>query len=42
VLVNVLVGRLHAMPWWRGVMGFFNAHERSIALEALERAIMSF
>jgi phosphonate transport system ATP-binding protein len=37
VLVNVLVGRLHAMPWWRGVMGLFNAHERSSALEALER-----
>ena len=37
VLINVLVGRLHAMPWWRGVMGFFNARERSSALEALER-----
>ena len=37
VFINVLVGRLHAMPWWRGVMGLFNAHERSIALEALER-----
>jgi phosphonate transport system ATP-binding protein len=37
VLVNVLVGRLHDMPWWRGVMGWFNAHERSRALEALER-----
>jgi len=37
VLVNVLVGRLHAMPWLRGVMGWFNAHERSAALAALER-----
>lgn len=37
VLVNVLVGRLHSMPWWRGVLGLFNAHERSSALEALER-----
>lgn len=37
VLVNVLVGRLHDMPWWRGVLGFFNANERSSALEALER-----
>lgn len=37
VLVNVLVGRLHAMPWLRGVMGFFTARERSSALEALER-----
>ena len=37
VLVNVLVGRLHRMPWWRSVTGWFNAHERSFALEALER-----
>ncbi len=37
VLVNVLVGRLHGMPWWRGVLGLFNAHDRSSALEALER-----
>lgn len=37
VLVNVLVGRLHAMPWLRGVMGWFNAQERSDALAALER-----
>lgn len=37
VLVNVLVGRLHGMPWWRGVLGLFNAQERSSALEALER-----
>jgi phosphonate transport system ATP-binding protein len=37
VLVNVLVGRLHAMPWLRGVMGWFNAQERSAALAALER-----
>lgn len=37
VLVNVLVGQLHDMPWWRGVMGWFSSHERSIALDALER-----
>lgn len=37
VLTNVLVGRLHAMPWLRGVMGWFNAQERSAALTALER-----
>jgi phosphonate transport system ATP-binding protein len=37
VLVNVLVVRLHAMPWLRGVMGWFNAQERSAALAALER-----
>lgn len=37
VLVNVLVGRLHGMPWWRSVFGLFHAQERSSALEALER-----
>jgi phosphonate transport system ATP-binding protein len=37
VLVNVLVGRLHSMPLWRGVLGWFNARERSLALEALQR-----
>jgi phosphonate transport system ATP-binding protein len=37
VLENVLVGRLHAMTWLRGVMGWFNAQERSAALAALER-----
>lgn len=37
VLVNVLVGRLHDMPWWRGLLGWFNLEDRSIALDALER-----
>jgi phosphonate transport system ATP-binding protein len=37
VLVNVLVGRLHCMPWWRGLARWFNQHERVLALEALER-----
>jgi len=37
VLINVLVGRLHDMSWLRGVLGWFNTHERSKALEALER-----
>ena len=37
VLVNVLVGRLHCMPLWRGVMRWFNAHERTLGLEALQR-----
>ena len=37
VLTNVLVGRLHAMPWLRSVMGWFSLHERSAALQALER-----
>lgn len=37
VLVNVLVGSLHRMPWWRSWTRWFNAHERALALEALER-----
>jgi len=37
VLVNVMVGRLHRMPWWRGLARWFNAHERTLALEALQR-----
>jgi phosphonate transport system ATP-binding protein len=37
VLTNVLVGRLHAMPLWRGVMRWFNAHERTLGLDALQR-----
>jgi len=37
VLVNVLVGQLHRMPWWRSLFRLFNAHERAQALEALQR-----
>ena len=37
VLVNVLVGRLHCMPLWRGVLGLFNVQEKTLALEALQR-----
>jgi phosphonate transport system ATP-binding protein len=37
VLMNVLVGRLHAMPIWRGLLGSFNLQERALALEALHR-----
>ncbi len=37
VLVNVLVGRLHCMPLWRGLLGVFNAQEKTLALEALQR-----
>ncbi len=37
VLANVMVGRLHRMPLWRGLARWFNAHERSRALEALDR-----
>mgnify|MGYP003575455220 CR=1 FL=1 len=37
VLVNVLVGGLHRMPWWRGVLRWFNTDERARALDALDR-----
>ena len=37
VLVNVLVGRLHAMPWWRSWFKLFTGQERALALEALDR-----
>ncbi len=37
VLVNVLVGQLHRMPWWRSLFRFFSAQERFLALDALKR-----
>lgn len=37
VMVNVLAGRLHRMPWWRSILGMFNTQERAIALDALVR-----
>jgi phosphonate transport system ATP-binding protein len=37
VMVNVLVGRLHQMPWWRSVTRVFTVRERALALEALDR-----
>ncbi len=37
VLLNVLVGRLHGMPWWRSWTRWFTAQERAMALEALAR-----
>ena len=37
VLVNVMVGRLHRLPWWRALLQRFNVHDRSAALQALER-----
>jgi phosphonate transport system ATP-binding protein len=37
VMVNVLVGLLHRMPWWRSLFRLFNAQERAQALEALQR-----
>ncbi len=37
VLVNVLVGRLHGMPWWRSLARWFTTQERAMAIEALGR-----
>ncbi|VTU38400.1 phosphonate ABC transporter ATP-binding protein [Variovorax sp. RA8] len=37
VLVNVLVGSLHRMPWWRSWTRAFTCEERTLALEALAR-----
>jgi phosphonate transport system ATP-binding protein len=37
VMVNVLVGLLHRMPWWRSLFRLFNAQERAQAFEALQR-----
>ncbi|CAM3840966.1 phosphonate ABC transporter ATP-binding protein [Paracidovorax anthurii] len=37
VLVNVLVGQLHGMPWWRSLLRWFSAAECARALEALAR-----
>jgi phosphonate transport system ATP-binding protein len=37
VLLNVLVGRLHCMPWWRSLVRRFNPQERALALDALQR-----
>ena len=37
VLMNVLVGRLHGMPWWRSWTRWFTAQDRARALEALGR-----
>lgn len=37
VSVNVLVGLLHRMPWWRSLFQVFNASERARAFDALQR-----
>lgn len=37
VLMNVLVGRLHSMPWWRSWTRRFTVQERRLAIEALGR-----
>ena len=41
VLVNVLVGRLHRMPFWRSCLRWFNRQEKALALEALSRVGIS-
>jgi phosphonate transport system ATP-binding protein len=40
VLVNVMVGLLPRMPWWRGLTHGFNLQERALALQALQRVGM--
>ncbi len=37
VQVNVLVGLLHRMPLWRGLIRWFTEQERAQAIEALQR-----
>jgi phosphonate transport system ATP-binding protein len=37
VVLNVLVGQLHKVPMWRGLLRWFTLRERAIALEALDR-----
>ncbi|MCX6462328.1 MAG: phosphonate ABC transporter ATP-binding protein [Pseudonocardiales bacterium] len=37
VMNNVLMGRLHATPTWRSVLGLWRPADREIAFEALER-----
>lgn len=37
VLVNVMAGQLHRMPWWRGLFRIFSVAERQQAYEALTR-----
>jgi phosphonate transport system ATP-binding protein len=37
VMTNVLVGLLHRLPLWRGLLGLFNQAERSVAYQALAR-----
>ena len=37
VIMNVLVGRLHDMPWWRSLTRWFTPQERALAIDALAR-----
>jgi phosphonate transport system ATP-binding protein len=41
VMINVLVGRLHQMPFWRSCLRLFNRQEKTMALEALSRVGIS-
>ncbi len=37
VMTNVLVGLLHRLPLWRGLLGLFSQAERTLAYQALAR-----
>jgi phosphonate transport system ATP-binding protein len=37
VMTNVLIGLLHRLPLWRGLLGLFNQAERTLAYQALAR-----
>jgi phosphonate transport system ATP-binding protein len=37
VLVNVMAGQLHRMPWWRSLLRIFSVQERMLAYDALTR-----
>lgn len=37
VLNNVLMGRLHATPIWRSLLGLYRAEDKELAFQALER-----
>jgi phosphonate transport system ATP-binding protein len=37
VLVNVMAGQLHRMPWWRSLLRIFSLQERMLAYDALTR-----
>ena len=37
VLNNVLMGRLHRVPTWRTLLGWYPAGDREVAMRALER-----
>ena len=37
VIVNVLTGMLHKIPLWRSLVGWFNAEEKALGIDALRR-----